>query len=133
MLKFNPTTPISFYVKQSKYIPGEGHSTVWNKIITNGYETFWAQWKGGFGDRAISAQALGVNDMATIKTFFNPIIYENMRTKQVIVVKNADNTVFINNEIDKNNPNVYEVWGSPDNVNEENQFIEFKVRRYEAI
>lgn len=132
-MKFNPNTPLWFYVHESMYVPGEGPVTAWQRIETDGYDTFYCEWKGGFGERAMSAQAMGVNDMATIKTFYNPIIYEKMRTKKVIVVKNCDNTALKDFIPDKHNPNVYELWGSPDNVKEENRYMEFRVRRYEGI
>jgi hypothetical protein len=32
----------------------------------------------------------------------------------------------------RKNPNVYELWSGVDNVKEENQFMEFHVRRYEG-
>lgn len=132
-MKFNPNTPLWFYVHDSAYVPGEGHTVTWQRIETDGHDTFYCEWRGGFGERAISAQTLGVNDMATIKTFYNPTIYEKLRTKKVIVVKNMDTKAIKEFEPDKLNPNVYEVWGSVDNAKEENQYLEFKVRRYEGI
>ena len=111
MLKFNPNTPIQFYSKETTYVPGQGNTTTWNKFSTNGYDTFYCEWKGSFGDRALSVEALGVKDSATIRTFYNPKIYEKLRTVQVIVVKNADQTAIIDGEPDKNNPNAYELWG----------------------
>lgn len=132
-MKFNPNTPLWFYVHESTYIPGEGNTTIWRRLETDGYSTFYSEWKGGFGERALSAQAMGVNDMATIRAFFNPTIYEKMRIKKVIVIKNMDSLAIKEGMPDKHNPNVYEVWGSVDNVNEENQVMEFRVRRYEGI
>ena len=127
MLKFNPTTPILFYVKMSAYVPGQGPSMAWQAVIA---DAIYCEWKGSFGDRALSAQAMGVKDFATIRTFYHPVIYEALITKQAIVIKNADTTAIVNGEPDKNNSNVYELWGSVDN--EENQCMEFKVRRYEV-
>lgn len=132
MLKFNPTTPIEFWAKESTYIPGQGQTTTFAKIETDGNSIFYSEWRGGFGERALSAQALGVNDMATVRTFYNPKIYNKLRTVQVIVIKNADTTAFKNGMPDKNNPNCYELWGGVDNVAEENQYMEFRVRRYEG-
>ncbi len=132
-MKFNPTTPIQFYAKESTYIPGQGMTEGWVLVESSGYNTFYCEWKGTHGDRAISAQALGINDSATIRTFFNPVIYEKLRRVQVVVVKNADDTAIVKEEPDSNNPNVYELWGGVDNVREENQYMEFRVRRYEAL
>lgn len=133
MLKFNPTTPIQFYAKESEYVPGEGQTVTWDLIESGAYNVFYCEWQGTFGDRAISAQALGIKDSATIRTFFNPTVYAKLRSVQVAVVKNADATAIKNGEPDKNNPNVYELWGGVDNVKEENQFMEFRVRRYEGL
>lgn len=133
MLKFNPITPIKFYTKESTYVPGQGNTSSWVPITSDSYDAFYCEWKGTYGDRAISAEALGIKDSATIRTFYNPVIYERIRRVQTIVVKNADGTAFVNNEPDKNNPNVYELWGGVDNVKEENQYMEFRVRRYEGL
>lgn len=131
MLKFNPSTPIKLYVKKTEYVSGKGNVTTWNQIITNGYSVFYCEWKGAFGDRAMAAEGMGVKDWATIRTHYNPTIYEQLKTVSVVVVKNADETAFVNGEPVENNMNVYELWGGVDNVLEQNQFLEFKVRRYE--
>jgi hypothetical protein len=142
-MKFNPTTPIKFYAKDAEYVPGQGSSTEWNlieSIIKPATETepeetvsvFYCEWKGSFGDRAIAAQAVGVNDSATIRTFYNPDIYAALQTLQTVVIKNADNTAIVDGVPDHNNQNCYELWGGVDNIAEENQFIEFRVRRYEG-
>ena len=130
MFKFNPTTPLKFYAKETAYIPGQGNTTSWQEIIIN---NLYCEWKGIFGDRAMSAQALGVKDSATIRMFYHPNIYAKLKSVQVIVVKNADATAIVNAEPNMNNPNVYEIWGGVDNVLEQNQFMEFRVRRYEGI
>lgn len=133
MLKFNPNTPLKFYAKESgPYVPGQGAVTAWVEVTSNEFNTFYCEWRGSFGDRALSAQALGVKDSANIRTFFNPIIYDKLRTVQVIIAKNGAN-ILVDGVPDKNNPNCYELWGGVDNVLEENQFMEFRVRRYEGL
>src|SRR5690554_567562 len=132
-MKFNPTTPVQFYAKESVYEPGQGMVDGWNLVESGGHDTFYCEWQGAYGDRAISAEALGVNDSATIRTFYNPIVYEKLRRVQVVVVKNADSEAVIDGEPDENNFNVYALWGGVDKVREENQFLEFRVRRYEAL
>lgn len=133
MLKFNPNTPIKLYAKTTTYISGQGESTSWALIASASISTFYCEWLGSFGDRAMSAEALGVKDSATVRTFYNPDIYAKLRTVQVVVLKNADTTGIVAGVPDKNNPNVYELWGGVDNVKEENQFMEFRVRRYEGL
>lgn len=121
MLKFNPTTPVKFFAKTSVYVPGEGQSVGWSDI-----GTMYCEWRGSYGDRVTAAQALGVGDSATVRTFYRPEVYNALRSTQVIVLKNGIG------EPTAQNPNAYELWGGVDNVAEENQFIEFRVRRYEA-
>ena len=133
MMRFNPTTPVQFYAKESEYVSGQGMIETWNLVKSGEYNTFYCDWQGTYGDRAISAEALGVRDSATIRIFYNPIIYEKLRTVRVVVIKNADSAAIVDGEPDKNNPNVYELWGGVDNVREENQFMEFRVRRYEGL
>lgn len=137
MIKLNPTTPVNFYVKKSGYVNGQGHTSTWEKITikisqTQEISTFYGEWRGSYGDRVTSAQALGVNDSATFRMFYNPEIYNQLRTAQVLIIKNADQTAFENNEIDLRNPNVYELWSGVDNIQEENKYMEFRVKRYEG-
>jgi len=143
MLRFNPTTPIKLYAKKGEYVPGQGNVIVWEQIesiIKPATEetpaekigVFYCEWRGSFGDRVTAAQALGVNDSATIRACYNPDVYDKLRTVQTVIIKNADNTAIVNGVPDKNNPNCYELWGGVDNVAEENQFMEFRVRRYEG-
>lgn len=127
MLKFNPTCPVHFYAKQSTYIPGEGQSTTW---VDKG--VLYCEWRGAYGDRVTAAQALGVSDLATVRTFYQPTIYAALRGVQVAVIKNDDSTGIKDGAPDKANPNVYELWGGVDNVAEENQYMEFQVRRYQG-
>lgn len=136
MPKFNQTTPILIVAKESAYVPGEGLSTVWLPITSNMAEqvisTFYCEWRGSYGERSLSAQALGVNDSAIVRMTYNPAIYAALRLKQAVIVKNADETALETGEPSRENPNVYELWGGVDNVAEENQFMEFRVRRYEG-
>ncbi len=143
-MKFNPTTPIKFYAKTSEYVPGQGDTITWiliesiikpeeGEIPAEKASVFYCEWQGSYGERALSAEALGVKDSATVRTFYNPDIYSKLKTVQVVVIKNADSTAIKSGVPDKNNANVYELWGGVDNVREENQFIEFRVRRYEGI
>lgn len=133
MFKFNPNTPLKFFSKESVYTPGQGNSSEWVEISTDGISTFYCEWKGGFGDAVFTAANIGIKEWGTIRTFYNPDIYEKLRSVSVIIVKNADETAVVDGEIDKNNMNVYELFGGVDNVLEENRYLEFKVRRYEAI
>lgn len=133
MLKFNATTPVKFYARESDYTPGTGSSTNWALVESGDLSTFYVEWVGSFGDRALSAQALGVNDSATLRTHYVPAVYEKMRSVQVLVIKNADASAVVEGEPVRSNPNVYEVWGGADNVREANQFMEFRVRRYEGL
>jgi hypothetical protein len=128
MIKFNPVTPIVFYVSVSEYVKGVGQTETWQEI-----GALYGEWKGSFGDRRLNAQALGVSDSATVRTFYHPEIYQKLKTCRTVVVKNADPTAIENGEPDKLNPNCYEVWGGVDNVLEANQYMEFSVRRYEGL
>ena len=128
VLKFNPTTPIVFYVSVSEYVPGVGQTETWQEI-----GTLYGEWRGSFGDRRLNAQALGVSDSATVRTFYHPDIYSKMKTNRTVGIKNADARAIKDGEPDKLNPNCYEVWGGVDNVLEANQYLEFSVRRYEGL
>ena len=126
-MKINPNTMMRFYTPTTSYTSGVGSTTSWAAISA----TLFGEWKGGFGDRAIAAEAQGVSDMATIRTFYHPDIYSALKTKRVLIVKNADATAVIAGVPNANNVNLYELWGGVDNVENLNQFMEFRVRRYE--
>ena len=128
-LKFNPTVPLLFYAKGGSYEPGQGANAGWTKVIP---DALYCEWKGGYGDRAIAAQAVGVSDMATVRTFYHPTVLAKLRRVQVVIIKNSDLTAIINGVPDKNNPNTYELWGGADDVGEQHQYLEFRVRRYEG-
>ena len=87
LIKFNPTTPIKLYSKETTYVQGQGNTTTWQELDSDGYKVFYCEWRGSFGDRALSAEALGIKDSATIRTFYNPNIYNKLRAVQVIVAK----------------------------------------------
>ena len=129
MLKFNPVTPMLFYQKISTYTPGQGQSSEWVKIVPN---ALYGEWRGGYGDRALAAEAVGVTDFATCRAYYYPALYEAMQRAQVLVVRNADATAIVNGAPNKANPNLYELWGGVDNVEQANQYLEFRVRRYEG-
>ena len=132
-MKFNPTTPLKFYAKSTNYVAGQGQTASWELIESGDYSTFYVEWIGAYGERATAAEALGVKDSATIRTFYIPALYAKLRSVQVLAVKNADATAIVNGTPDHSNPNLYEVWGGVDNVREENQYMEFRVRRYEGL
>lgn len=126
-MKLNATTPVNYYAKSSSYVVGTGQTASWSKVLEN---ALFAVWKGGYGDAALAAEAVGVSDMATIRTFYHPTLFEKLQKQQVVVIKNADAAGFANGFPVKENPNVYELWGGVDNV--DNLFMEFRVRRYQG-
>ena len=79
----------------------------------------------------LTAQAQGVNDSARVRMPFVPDLYEVLRSKLVIIAKNANN-ILINGNPDQTNVNAYRVWGGVNIINEENQYMEFNVQRYEV-
>lgn len=125
----NSTVPLLYYSADSSYVAGEGQSTVWTQVIP---DALYAEWRGGFGDRALAAQAVGVSDMATVRTFYHPILCDRLRCIRVLVVKNGDQTAVQDGKADRFNPNLYELWGGVDDIEEAHQFLEFRVRRYEG-
>lgn len=129
MIKFNPVTPMLFLVKSSTYVPGQGQITEWAKVIPY---PLYGEWKSGYGDRALAAEAVGVTDMATCRVYYYPAVYQAMQKSQVLVVRNADAEALIEGVPNKESINLYELWGGVDNVAQENLFMEFRVRRYEG-
>jgi hypothetical protein len=128
-MSFNPTTPLWFYYKGVTYVPGEGATEAWTAVSA---APLYGEWTGSYGARLSDAQAMGVQDSATVRTFYHPTVLEKMRTVQVIVIKDTL-TGAISGGVITPGPNVYELWGAPDDVKLAHREMEFKVRRYEAI
>lgn len=133
-MKLTPNIPLKFLEKNTAYIAGKGPEINYSYITTifAGIENniFWGEWKNAYGQQILDAQAQGVNELATIRMVYIPEVYEALRSKDITIVKHAENIQF---KEDKPmfNQNTFKIYGSVDNVNEENKIIEFKVRRYE--
>ncbi len=134
-MKYNPTTALQFYAPVHTYQPGVGDETHYEKVASRlageTVNTFWGQWQGAFGNQVVEAQAQGVGETATVRMAYNPTVYQALRTVQVMVVKGADPAAVVDGAPDEANPNLYTLWGGVDNIKEENQYLEFKVRRYQ--
>jgi len=55
-----------------------------------------------------------------------------LRVCSVVCVKGADPAAVVDGEPNPDNPNCYEMVGGVDNMREENQYMEFAVKRYEV-
>jgi hypothetical protein len=126
---FNPTTPLWFYYKETGYVPGQGQTEEWKAILES---PIYGEWVGSFGARLSDAQALGVQDSATVRMFYHPDVIAKMRTVQVIVIRNTLTGAVSGGDI-LPGPNVYELWGAPDDARLAHREMEFRVRRYEPI
>jgi hypothetical protein len=130
LLKFTPSIPYSVYAKTVLYTPGTGHESTWSIVESDGKTVFYCEWQGSHGDRAIAAQAAGVTTSARVRAFYNPHVFEALSSRAAVIVKNAGADALKDGAPDKDNPNVYELWGGVDDVLCERLYIEFQVRRY---
>lgn len=131
------TTAVSFWVKTSSYVAGQGNSTTWTLFSEGAMSVFPCEWRGKFGygkrgNETYEADAEGVVDRATIRMPFIPRLYDKLRTESVIIIKGNDQCGLVDGEPDPGNPNVYEAYGGIDNIYEENQYMEFHAHRYEV-
>ncbi len=126
------TTAISFYEKVNAYTSGQGTSVTWTLYTEDTMSVFSCEWRGTHGNAQMSAQAVGVLDSARIRMPYVPDLYEKLRTAEIVIVKGADASAIVNGEPNEQNPNTYTVWGGVDNMQQENRFMEFNVRRYEV-
>lgn len=129
--------PLRFYALESEYIPGEGANSQWVPFTSSSGETtvavFWAEWRGGYGTQLLTAQAAGVNEMATVRMPYHPGLCELLRSTMVLIAKNADETILDSEGIwVATNINGYKIFGGVDDIREEHREMEFKVRRYEG-
>lgn len=129
-VQFNPTTPLWFYQLTSTYTPGEGQTEAWALVLA---DPLYCEWTGGYGAVAIEAATRGINDFATVKTFYHPTIYTAAQTQRIVVVRNSITNALADGIPNASNPNVYELWGAIDNIKMENQKMEFKAKRFEGV
>ena len=125
-LSICPNTPIRLERKDTQYLPGSGSQERWIPITrtSQGVESagFLAQWKGAFGADMASAAAQNIRQMATVRMAYHPEVWKALRYGEV--------RVYLEEEGEKANP--FLVYGDADNMNMENQIIEFKVHRLEV-
>ena len=131
------TTAVSFWQKVTTYVTGQGNSTRWVLYTEGAMSVFPCEWRGKLaegkrGNMTFEADAEGFVDRAAIRMPFIPDLYNKLRTGSVIVLKGDDRSGLVDGEPDPGNPNVYEAYGGIDNIYEENQYMEFHVRRYEV-
>lgn len=131
------TTAIAFHVQTTEYVSGQGVTKTWKKFESelsddSKLSVFFCEWVGSYGEIKFAAQAQGVSDSARVRIPYIPELYAALKSQKVIIAKNADTTVIVDNEPDAVNANAYRVWGSVDNVREENILMEFNVMRYEV-
>ena len=149
------TTGISFWEKTSIYVPGQGTTATWILYSEGTMTVFPCEWRMNLRtrtDEKFSGNAEGNVDFDKVRMPYIPRLYEKLRTLTMVIVKGgitekeeneADryNQGEYNNvsyggsgkiEPDLNGTNMYQLWGGVDNMREENQYMEFAVRRYEA-
>ena len=137
MIRANLNTPICIYVKESKYVSGEGADTKWIKVTTDLTDVFYCEWSSmqgilrKYGEKVMTAHAEGVNDMVSVRMVYIPEVYTALKNNKAVIVKNLDETA-VNKNPDKNNPNVFELYSGIGNIGEENQFMEFALKRYQG-
>lgn len=131
------TTAISFYIQTTAYDSGQGVTKTWTLYkseLSDGSKmsVFFCEWTGSYGEIKFAAQAQGVSDSARVRMPFIPELYAELKSQKVLIAKNADTNVIDDNAPDAANANAYRVWGSVDNIREENILMEFNVMRYEV-
>lgn len=136
-IKMSCTTPVQLYFRQRTYTAGQvGASDTWQK-----FETFigekitdilWVDWRGSYGSQQIQSMSMGVYDLCTIRMDYHPQLYELMRRKEMLIIKNAAQDAIEGSAPVRNHPDVYTLWGSVDDIRNLHKIMEFKVRRWEA-
>jgi hypothetical protein len=136
------TTPISIFYKETVYRPGTGSEAEWQRCESTpdaaDPETvvgvYFCEWIGAYGSHLLTAQSVGVNESATVRTRFNPDVYTALRHSECVIYKGIAAIVDILEHYRprRGDPDLWALWTGVDNVREENLFLEFKVRRYEG-
>jgi hypothetical protein len=106
------------------------------ELITNNFlgktiENFFCEWLNIYGTEYIIAQQKNVEYNAKIRMVYNPFLYTILKKKYIYIAKNGEN-IFKDDRPDKNNTNCFVIFGTVENIREQNKIMEFKVRRYEG-
>lgn len=129
------TSPISFWEKVTAYVPGQGNTTAWVLFTQGAMSVFPCEWRGKIlagknQNETFLGDAEGALERASIRMPYIPALFEKLRSGAMIAVKGS----IPEGETEPNltSQNVYEVFGTVDNILEENQYMEFQLARYEA-
>lgn len=129
------TSPISFWEKVTIYAPGQGNTTAWVLFTQGTMSVFPCEWRGKIlagknQNETFLGDAEGALERASIRMPYIPALFEKLRSGAMIAVKGS----IPEGETEPNltSQNVYEVFGTVDNMLEENQYMEFQLARYEA-
>lgn len=129
------TSPISFWEKVTIYVPGQGNTTAWVLFTQGTMSVFPCEWRGKIlagknQNETFLGDAEGALERASIRMPYIPALFEKLRSGAMIAVKGS----IPEGETGPNltSQNVYEVFGTVDNMLEENQYMEFQLARYEA-
>lgn len=128
-------TPISFWEKATSYVAGQGNTTTWTLYSEGEMTVFPCEWRGKIlagknQNEVFDGDAEGALERAVIRMPFIPALYDKLRSGAMIAVRGF----LPEGETEPNltSQNVYEVFGTVDNILEENQYMEFQLARYEA-
>lgn len=129
------TSPISFWEKVTIYVSGQGPTTSWQLYTEGTMSVFPCEWRGKIlagknQNETFLGDAEGALERASIRMPYIPALFEKLRSSAMIAVKGS----IPEGETEPNltSQNVYEVFGTVDNMLEENQYMEFQLARYEA-
>lgn len=130
-------TAIQIYTRERIYKPGEvGSYDLWQKFTSavgdQTIDVFWCDWIGSYGSQQIQSMSMGVFDLCTVRMDYHPSLYELMRRKEVLVIKNAAADAVEYGIPIKNHPDVYALWSAIDDIRNMHKVMEFKVRRWEG-
>lgn len=130
-------TAVSFWEKVSTYTPGEGNTTTWTLFTEGTMSVFPCEWRdkilaGKNQNETFDGNAEGSLERAVVRMPYIPNLYEKLRSGAMAVVKGTGSDSVSDGEPDLLSANVYEVFGTVDNILEENQYMEFQLARYEV-
>lgn len=135
--KITCNTAVRFFTRERIYKPGQvGTSDIWQKFTSTVGEivldVFWCDWIGSFGSQQIQAMSMGVYDLCTLRMDYHPELYELLRRKEALIIKNAAADAVEYGIPVRNHPDIYTLWGAVDDIRNMHKIMEFKVRRWEA-
>ena len=119
-MDYTPKVNLNVPITIKKPVDLDSNDQIKYELISNNDVpiVFMVEWKGVYGNEVFSAYAENSAEIATITMRYHPDIKADCLVVDPVAVDPAESKT-------------YEIIGTPDNIGKRNQWLQFKIRRFE--